>query len=41
MQAGGVDVVLEMVGGDYVAKDIAVLKPFGRLVFIAFQPGPG
>ncbi|MGZ3276031.1 MAG: NAD(P)H-quinone oxidoreductase [Caulobacteraceae bacterium] len=38
-EAGGADVVLEMVGGDYVAKDIAVLKPFGRLVFIAFQAG--
>jgi putative PIG3 family NAD(P)H quinone oxidoreductase len=37
--AGGADVVLEMVGGDYVARDIAVLKPFGRLVFIAFQAG--
>jgi NADPH2:quinone reductase len=31
--------VLEMVGGDYVAKDIAALNPFGRLVFIAFQAG--
>lgn len=37
--AGGADVVLEMVGGAYVAKDIAVLNPFGRLVFIAFQAG--
>ena len=37
--AGGVDLVLEMVGGGYVAKDIAVLNPFGRLVFIAFQAG--
>ncbi len=37
--AGGTDVVLEMVGGDYVAKDIAVLNPFGRLVFIAFKAG--
>jgi NADPH2:quinone reductase len=37
--AGGADVVLEMVAGDYVAKDIDVLKPFGRLVFIAFQAG--
>lgn len=37
--AGGADVVLEMVGGDNVAKDIAVLKPFGRLVFIAFLAG--
>ena len=38
-EAGGADVVLEMVGGDYVAKDLAVLKPFGRLVFIAFLGG--
>jgi putative PIG3 family NAD(P)H quinone oxidoreductase len=37
--AGGADVVLDMVGGDYVAKDIAALKPFGRLVFLAFQAG--
>jgi putative PIG3 family NAD(P)H quinone oxidoreductase len=38
-EMGGADVVLEMVGGDYVAKDLAVLKPFGRLVFIAFLAG--
>jgi NADPH:quinone reductase-like Zn-dependent oxidoreductase len=38
-EAGGADVVLEMVGGDYVAKDLVVLKPFGRLVFIAFLSG--
>jgi putative PIG3 family NAD(P)H quinone oxidoreductase len=38
-EAGGADVVLEMVGGDFVAKDISVLKPFGRLVFIAFLGG--
>jgi NADPH2:quinone reductase len=37
--AGGADVALNMVGGDYVAKDIAVLNPFGRLVFIAFLAG--
>jgi NADPH2:quinone reductase len=37
--AGGADVSLNMVGGDYVAKDIAVLNPFGRLVFIAFLAG--
>jgi putative PIG3 family NAD(P)H quinone oxidoreductase len=36
---GGADVALEMVGGDYVAKDIAALNPFGRLVLIAFQAG--
>jgi NADPH2:quinone reductase len=37
--AGGADVVLDMVGGGYVAQDIAALNPFGRLVFIAFQAG--
>ena len=36
----GVDVVLDMVGGDYVAKDIAAMAPDGRLVFIAFLKGP-
>ena len=36
---GGADVVLEMVGGDQVAKDMAVMKPFGRLVMIAFLAG--
>lgn len=35
----GVDVILDMVGGDYVAKDIEALAPDGRLVFIAFQKG--
>ncbi len=38
-EAGGADVVLEMVGGDYVAKDLALMKPFGRLVIIAFLAG--
>jgi putative PIG3 family NAD(P)H quinone oxidoreductase len=37
--AGGADVVLEMVGGDYVAKDIAVMNRFGRLVLISFLAG--
>ena len=35
----GVDVVLDMVGGDYIARDIAALAPDGRLVFIAFLGG--
>jgi putative PIG3 family NAD(P)H quinone oxidoreductase len=39
-EAGGADVVLDMVGGDYIAKDIELLKPDGRLVFIAFLGGP-
>ncbi|MGF1610269.1 MAG: NAD(P)H-quinone oxidoreductase [Kiloniellales bacterium] len=36
----GVDVILDMVGGDYIARDIAALAPDGRLVFIAFLGGP-
>jgi len=35
----GVNVILDMVGGDYIARDIAALAPDGRLVFIAFQKG--
>lgn len=35
----GVDVVLDMVGGDYIGKDIELLKPDGRLVIIATQIG--
>ena len=36
---GGVDVVLEMVGGDYVPKDLDALKMDGRIVFIAALAG--
>ncbi|MFP6744630.1 MAG: NAD(P)H-quinone oxidoreductase [Alphaproteobacteria bacterium] len=35
----GVDVILDMVGGDYVARDVKALRPEGRLVFIAFLGG--
>lgn len=35
----GVDVVFDMVGGDYIARNVEVLAPDGRLVFIAFQKG--
>ncbi len=35
----GVDVVLDMVGGDYIARNIEALAPDGRMVFIAFQKG--
>jgi NADPH:quinone reductase len=35
----GVDVVLDMVGGDYIAKNISLLRRDGRLVFIAFLQG--
>lgn len=36
---GGVDVVLDMVGGDYVARNIALLNEEGRHISIAFQGG--
>ena len=35
----GVDVILDMVGGDYIARNIASLRTEGRLVFIAFLGG--
>jgi len=35
----GVDVVLDMVGGDYIARDLKALAVEGRLVFIAFLGG--
>lgn len=37
---GGVDVVLDMVGGEYASKDLDALKPGGRIVFIAHLGGP-
>ena len=38
--AGGADVILDMVGGDYVQKNINSLREGGRLVNIAYQKGP-
>lgn len=35
----GVDVILDMVGGDYLARDVRALAPEGRLVMIAHQKG--
>jgi NADPH:quinone reductase len=35
----GVDVVLDMVGGDYIQRDFSALAMDGRLVFIAFLKG--
>ena len=36
----GVDVILDMVGGDYLPRDLRALAPDGRLVMIAHQKGP-
>ncbi len=35
----GIDVILDMVGGDYVAKNLNLLNPDGRLVVIAARQG--
>lgn len=36
---GGMDVILDMVAGDYVQKNVSLLRPEGRLVHIAFLGG--
>lgn len=36
----GVDVILDMVGGDYVPKELKCIADDGRLVFIAYLRGP-
>ena len=38
-KAGGVDVVLDMVAGDYLPKNLQLLKPDGRCVVIALLGG--
>lgn len=38
-QSKGVDVILDMVGGDYVQRNLSALAVEGRLVFIAFLRG--
>jgi NADPH:quinone reductase len=35
----GVDVVLDMIGGDYIPKNVRLLRPDGRLVFINAMQG--
>jgi NADPH:quinone reductase len=39
LKAEGVDVILDMVGGDYIGKNIRLLKTEGRLVFINAMKG--
>jgi len=39
-EAGGADVILDMVGGPYLPRNIEALAPDGRLVQIAFLQGP-
>ena len=37
---GGADVILDMVGGDYVQKNISAARIGGRIVNIAYMQGP-
>lgn len=39
MTENGVDVILDMVGGDYIPRNIKALAPDGRLCYIAFLGG--
>ncbi|NDC57574.1 MAG: NAD(P)H-quinone oxidoreductase [Alphaproteobacteria bacterium] len=39
-ERGGVDVILDMVGAPYLARNIEVLRERGRLAYIAFLQGP-
>jgi putative PIG3 family NAD(P)H quinone oxidoreductase len=39
LKPDGVDVVLDMVGGDYIEKNLRLLRPEGRLVFINAMHG--
>ena len=36
---GSVDVILDIVGGDYIAREVDLLKREGRLVFVALANG--
>ncbi len=38
-EAGGADLILDMVGGDYIPRNLACLRTEGRLVMIAFLGG--
>ena len=37
---GGADLILDMVGGDYIPRNLSALADDGRLVQIAFLQGP-
>ncbi len=39
LESEGVDVILDMIGGDYVSKNMRLLRPDGRMVFINAMKG--
>ncbi|MDE2182329.1 MAG: NAD(P)H-quinone oxidoreductase [Alphaproteobacteria bacterium] len=36
----GIDVILDMVGGDYINRNFQAAAPWGRIVNVAYQAGP-
>ena len=40
LKGEGVDVVLDMIGGEYIVKNLRLLKDDGRLVFVNAMQGP-
>ncbi|WP_460502437.1 NAD(P)H-quinone oxidoreductase, partial [Hymenobacter agri] len=40
LKSEGVDVILDMIGGEYIAKNLRLLKDDGRLVFVNAMQGP-
>lgn len=38
-QAGGADVILDIIGGDYIARNLKAAKPDARIVQLAFNAG--
>ncbi|MGV3502942.1 MAG: NAD(P)H-quinone oxidoreductase [Adhaeribacter sp.] len=39
LEGEGVDVILDMVGGEYISRNLRILRPDGRLVFINAMQG--
>ena len=38
-EAGGADIILDIIGGDYIARNIKASKPDARLISLAFNKG--
>lgn len=38
-EAGGADIILDIIGGDYIARNIKAARPDGRIIQLAFNAG--
>ncbi|MEP1207380.1 MAG: NAD(P)H-quinone oxidoreductase [Rhizobiaceae bacterium] len=38
-EAGGADIIVDIIGGDYIARNISAAKPDGRIIQLAFNKG--